>query len=483
MPARRSTDATPEHLGLDPAVPRGAPLAARMRPVDLDAIVGQVHLLGPGGALRRMVERGHLASMVLWGPPGVGKTTIARLLADAVGAPFATLSAVSSGVADVRAVVARARGWVDRGGRTTVLFLDEIHRFNRAQQDALLPHVEDGTLVLVGATTENPYFEVNAALLSRMRVFRLEPLTTDELGAIVDGALADARGLRGAVRLADDARAHLLDIVAGDARAALNILEAAAALVLPPSADATHPVDAPDGAPLPSVAEGAATVIGLDAVEAAAQQRILAYDRAGDGHYGTVSAFIKSMRGNDPDAALYWLAAMVAAGEDPRFIARRIIIAASEDVGNGDPRALQVAVAAAQALEQLGLPEGQYALAQAACYVAVAPKSDRAGRAYFAALEDVRGLGSLPVPPHLLNASVARMRSHGIGVGYRLPHDYPGGDVAQQYLPDRLAGRRYYVPTEEGMERQIGDRLARLAEARAAADAAGGPRRRRGGER
>ncbi len=431
-----------------------APLAARMRPRTLAEVVGQEQLIGERGALRRMLDRGTLVSMLLWGPPGVGKTTLARLLADAVDSPWTTLSAVMSGVADVRAVIARAREWIDRGGGPTVLFLDEIHRFNKAQQDALLPQVEDGTITLIGATTENPYFEVNSALLSRMRVFRLEPLSDEQLGVLVDRALTDERGFGDTVRLAPDARAHLVAISAGDARSALNVLEAAASL-----ADR-----ADDGEP-------AMVDVTLELVEAAAQQRVLAYDRSGDGHYGTVSAFIKSMRGNDPDATLYWLATMIAAGEDPRFIARRIIIAASEDVGNADPRALQVAIAAAQALDWVGLPEAQYALAQAACYVAVAPKSNRAGQAYWAAMADVQQHGSQAVPPHLLNAGHARMRSHGIGVGYRYPHDYEGADVEQQYLPDLLAERRYYVPTGEGMERLIGERLERIEAARTAGPA------------
>lgn len=430
-----------------------APLAARMRPRTLDEVVGQASLIGEKGALRRMIDRGTLVSMLLWGPPGVGKTTLARLLADAVDAPWTTLSAVMSGVADVRAVIARAREWIDRGGRPTVLFLDEIHRFNKVQQDALLPQVEDGTLTLIGATTENPYFEVGSALLSRMRVFRLEPLSDEQVGELVDRALEDQRGLDGTVRLAAEARAHLVAISAGDARTALNVLEAAASL-----ADRTEDADGH-------------ALVTLDLVESAAQQRVLAYDRAGDGHYGTVSAFIKSMRGNDPDAALYWLATMVAAGEDPRFIARRIVICASEDVGNADPRALQVAVAAAHALELVGLPEAQYHLAQATAYVASAPKSNRVGAAYWAAMADVLAHGSQPVPPHLLNAPVARMRSHGIGVGYRMPHDYEGGDVDQRYLPDLLAERRYYRPTSEGMERLIGERLERMREARVAGPA------------
>jgi putative ATPase len=426
-----------------------------MRPRLLDEFVGQAHLVGPNGPLRRLVARRHLPSMVLWGPPGSGKTTLARILAEAVGAEFATLSAVLAGVAEVRAIIAEAQARAGYGDTAapTVLFIDEIHRFNRAQQDALLPHVEDGTVTLIGATTENAYLSVNPPLLSRLRVFRLEPLSDEEVRAVVKAALSDPRGLAGAVELDEEALGFLVALAGGDARQALNLLEAAVALA------EAQGLRTPDGRVTPRRAE----------LEAAAQQRVAGYDLAGDRHYDTVSAFIKSIRGNDPDAALYWLAVMIEAGEDPRFIARRLVIAASEDVGNADPRALQVAVAAAQALEMVGLPEAQYALAQATAYLASAPKSNRAGRAYFAARTDVLEHGALAVPLHLRNAPVARMRSHGIGVGYRYPHDFPGADVEQQYLPDELVGRHYYQPSDQGMEQQIATRLQRLAAARAAA--------------
>ena len=430
-----------------------------MRPRNLEEFVGQEHLVGDNGPLSRGLARGHLASLLLWGPPGTGKTSLARLLAAAVGAEFATLSAVMSGVAEVRATIAEARERLALNGQRTVLLIDEIHRFNKAQQDALLPHVEDGTITLVGATTENPYFEVNSALLSRLRVWRLEPLADEDVATVVRRAIGDEeRGLagelgpKGGVGLADDAFEHLVSISGGDARTALNVLEGAAAL-----AEAADRRDK-EGLVSPSLTD----------VEEAAQQRILAYDRAGDGHYDTVSAFIKSLRGNDPDASLYWLAAMVAAGEDPRFIIRRLIISASEDVGNADPRALQVAVAAAQALDHVGLPEAQYALAQATAYIATAPKSNRAGGAYWAAAADVAEHGSLPVPLHLRNAGDRRMKHHGIGVGYRYPHEYEGADVDQQYLPDELAARRYYLPTDQGYEATISERMKRRAAAREA---------------
>jgi putative ATPase len=421
-----------------------------MRPRTLDEVVGHESLIGGRGPLRRAVERGRLGSLLLWGPPGNGKTSLARVLAADVGAQLVPISAVMSGVAEVRAIVTQARDRLALHGHQTVLFIDEIHRFNKAQQDALLPHVEDGTVTLIGATTENPYFEVNSALLSRLRVYRLEPLTDDEVALVVRRAVDDAeRGLGGdlgpdgGLALPEDAFAHLVALSAGDARQALNVLEAAASI---------------------AESEGHRDELGrvsprLADVESAAQQRVLAYDRAGDGHYDTVSAFIKSIRGNDPDAALYWLAAMIAAGEDPRFIARRLIILASEDVGLADPRALGVAVAAAQALDWVGLPEAQYNLAEATVMLAVTTKSNAAGRGYFRAMDDVLAHGSLPVPPHLRSSGPERRR-------YRYPHDYEGDDVDQQYLPDRLVGRRYYVPGDQGLEARIGQRLDRLREAR-----------------
>jgi putative ATPase len=421
-----------------------------MRPRTLDEVVGHDRLIGRRGTLRRTLEGGHLGSLLFWGPPGSGKTSLARVLADATGARMVTISAVMSGVAEVRALVAEARDRLALTGQPTILFIDEIHRFNKAQQDALLPHVEDGTVTLAGATTENPYFEVNSALLSRLRVYRLEALTDEEVGEVVRRALDDTdRGLAGAlgpaggVALTREPFEHLVGLSAGDARQALNVLEGAVSI-----ADSEGIRDT-EGRVAPR----------LEDVEAAAQQRALAYDRAGDGHYDTVSAFIKSVRGNDPDAALYWLAAMIAAGEDPRFIARRLIILASEDIGLADPRALEVAVAAAQALDWVGLPEAQYALAEATVMLAVTTKSNSVGQAYFAAMADVLSKGSLAVPPHLRSSGAGRR-------SYVYPHDFEGDDVHQQYLPDALVGRRYYFPGGQGAEIRIGERMERLGASR-----------------
>src|ERR1035437_5045657 len=407
--------------------PARQPLAARMRPRNIDEVVGHEQLIGERGTLRRALEGGRLGSLLLWGPPGSGKTSLARVLAGAAGVRLVTISAVMSGVAEVRALVAEARERLALTGQGTILFIDEIHRFNKTQQDALLPHVEDGTVTLVGATTENPYFEVNSALLSRLRVYRLEPLTDEQVAAVVRRALADrVRGLAGELgpegggALGDEPFGHIVGLSAGDARQALNVLEGAVSI-----ADSEGVRDE-EGRVSPR----------LEDVEAAAQQRVLTYDRAGDGHYDTVSAFIKSIRGNDPDAALYWLASMIAAGEDPRFIARRLIILAPEDVGLADPRALEVAVAAAGALNWVGLPEAQYALAEATVMLAVTTKSNAGGRAYVAAMADVLTHGSLSVPAHLRSGGAGRR-------SYKYPHDFDGNDVAQQYLPDKLVGNRY----------------------------------------
>jgi len=428
-----------------------APLATRMRPRTLDEVLGQEHLIGPGRPLRVAIETDRLPSLILYGPPGSGKTTLAEVIARTTKAHFVKLNAVGSGVADVRQVIEQAKDALKFHGRRTVLFIDEIHRFNKAQQDALLPAVEDGTIILIGATTENPYFSVNAPLLSRTRILRLHALSDEQLAELVRRALADAeRGLgRLNVQLQDAALAELQRAANGDARAVLNSLEAAVELAQAEARRAGAPPDAP-------------LVVTPEVVRTAVQTRSILYDPDGDAHYDTMSAFIKSMRGSDPDAAVYWLARMLEGGEDPRAIARRLIIHAAEDVGNADPQALLVATAAAAAVEHVGLPEARIPLAQAAIYIAVAPKSNAACVAIDKALQAVRERRWEPVPIHLRDASYPGARRFGHGAGYKYPHDYPGHYVPQQYLPDNVKGERFYEPSDQGFEVVIRRRLEEL---------------------
>jgi len=416
------------------------PLADRMRPRTIDEVVGQQSLLGPGKVLRRLIEADRVPSLVLWGPPGIGKTTLARLFAAKTNARFVTLSAVLSGVADLRAALEEARRLRGQHNERTILFVDEIHRWSKSQQDALLPAVERGIVTLIGATTENPSFELNSALLSRTRVFVLEPLSTDDLVTLMKTALHDARGLDDAIDADDEALATIAFGAHGDGRRALNALEVAS-----------------DSARL--LAQSEKPRIDAAMAEEALQHRALLYDKAGDAHYGVISAFIKSMRGSDPDAAVYWLARMLESGEDPRFILRRIVIFASEDVGNADPRALMVATAALAAYELVGLPEGVLPLTQAVTYLATAPKSNTALTAYGAARKDVREHGPLAVPAKLLNATSGLQRKMGHGKEYKYPHDLGGLAPGETYLPEALVGRRYYRPTSHGEEAEIGKRL------------------------
>ncbi|MGE5592109.1 MAG: AAA family ATPase [Betaproteobacteria bacterium] len=426
---------------------RDAPLAARMRPRTLDEFVGQEHMVGPGKLLRRAIEADRLTSMILYGPPGTGKTTLAMVIAGMTRSHFEQINAVTAGVADLRRVIAEAEERLGLHGQRTILFIDEVHRFNRSQQDALLPAVENGTVVFIGATTENPFFEVNAPLVSRSRVFRLEPLTDEEIAIILRRALEDCeRGLGGfSVEVDSEAFDHIVRMANGDARSALNAIELAVLTTPPDSRGVRH--------------------VTLEVAEDSIQRRALVYDHDGDAHYDTISAFIKSMRGSDPDAAVYWLARMVAAGEDPEFIARRIVVQAAEDVGCADPHALLVACAAAWAVKFVGWPEAKLPLAQAAIYVATAPKSNSACVAIGRAMGDVEKERQGRVPVHLRDASYKGAARLGHGVGYKYPHDFPGHFVQQQYLPDELVGRVYYEPSPNGYERHISERLAKWRKA------------------
>ncbi|WP_239157403.1 replication-associated recombination protein A [Actinocatenispora thailandica] len=443
----------------EPAQPSAdAPLAVRMRPRDIDELVGQDHLRAAGAPLRRLVEGDAPLSVILWGPPGSGKTTIAHLVAAATNRRFVALSALSSGVKEVREVIATARAARRRGGDPTVLFIDEVHRFTKTQQDSLLAAVEDRTVTLLAATTENPYFSVVSPLLSRCVLLTLQQLGSESVRELVRRAVVDERGLAGRVRLAREAEDHLVRLSGGDARKALTALEAAAGSALATSAGGSGPATTD-----PAGTEPVEPVeIDLDTAEAAVDTAAVRYDRDGDGHYDISSALIKSLRGSDVDAALHWFARMIVAGEDPRFIARRLIIFASEDVGMADPQALPVAVAAAEALDRVGLPEAKLNLGQAVVHLATAPKSNSVTAAVGAAIADVQSGRTGLVPRALRDAHYSGARGLGHGTGYRYPHDDPRGVVTQQYPPDEAAGRDYYTPTRHGAERAVADRLPKI---------------------
>ncbi len=442
MTGRRDTGSLFEY-GQQEYVRETAPLAERMRPASFDEFVGQEHILGEDRVLRRAIAADRVPSILFWGPPGSGKTTLARLIATVTRAYFEPVSAVSAGVADLRKAVAAAQERRSFYQQPTILFVDEIHRFNKAQQDVILPHVEDGTVTFIGATTENPSFEVNAPLLSRCRVFTLQALDAGAVTDIVGRALADDRRGLGMLnpQVEPDALAQLVNVANGDARVALNALEMAVLAAEPDTGDVRN--------------------VSVDAISDALQRRTPQYDKAGDSHYDTISAFIKSVRGSSPDGALYWLARMLEAGEDPLFIARRLVILAAEDIGLANPGALPVAVAAQQAVHFVGMPEGRIPLAEATVYLATSPKSNAAYMALEKALDDVRGMPHEPVPLHLRNAVTGLMRGMGYGAGYKYSHDYEGHFEAQDYLPPELSGRRYYEPSDQGSEAAISERLRR----------------------
>ena len=417
---------------------RSVPLADRMRPRNLNEFVGQEHILGPGKPLRTIIEKDQPYSIIFWGPPGTGKTTLARIIASTTGAKFVGFSAVVSGIQVAKKVIAQARQEREAyGDRRTILFVDEIHRLNKAQQDAFLPHVEDGTIILIGATTENPSFEIISALLSRTRVFVLNLLSEEELKTVVRNALGDGeRGLGTMnVQISPKALDCMISMANGDARKALNTLEISTSSV--------------------ELGGDGVRRVTLEVVEEVEQRRIPIYDKGGEEHYNVISAFHKSLRGSDPDAALYWLVRMLSAGEDPLYIARRMVRFASEDVGNADPRSLTIAIAAKDAFDFLGSPEGELALAQAAVYLATAPKSNSVYSAYQMAQEDVQKSPSLPVPLHIRNAPTQLMKELGYGKGYKYAHDSEDSYIAQEYMPDNLAGAKYYCPTEHGYEKKI----------------------------
>lgn len=414
-----------------------SPLAARMRPVSLEEFEGQEHIIGKDKLLYRAIKADKLSSIIFYGPPGTGKTTLAKIIANTTKSEFFQLNATTSGKKEIVEVVEEAKTRLGMTSKKTILFIDEIHRFNKAQQDALLPYVEDGTIILIGATTENPYFEVNKALVSRSRIFELKPLSKQNIRNLILRALKDEKKGLGSFNadITEEALEFLADMANGDARAAINAIELGV-LTTPPSEDKK-------------------ILITLEVAQECIQRRALNYDKDGDNHYDTISAFIKSMRGSDPDAAVYYLARMLYAGEDPKFIARRIIICAAEDVGNADPNALQVAVAAAQAVDFIGMPEGRIILSQAAIYVACAPKSNGAIMAIDSAMEDVKNIRIKGIPSHLRDAHYPGAQALGHGAGYKYAHSYPGNYVEQQYLPDELIDRVYYNPTDNGYEAVI----------------------------